>query len=54
MLKRKANFEKLMSTRYYYSLGSDIYGGVGGLYDWGPPGIFIYKYYIGCAIRKNV
>ena len=34
-----------MSTRYYYSLGSEIYGGVAGLYDWGPPG---------CAIRKNV
>ena len=30
-----------MSTRYYYSLGSEIYGGVAGLYDWGPPGKYL-------------
>lgn len=34
-----------MASRYFFSLGSEIYGGVAGLYDWGPPG---------CAIRKNV
>lgn len=43
-LNREA-FEKLMNSRSFYFLGSEIYGGVGGLYDWGPPG---------CAIKNNV
>ena len=30
-----------MKARYFYSIGSEIYGGVGGLYDWGPPGILL-------------
>jgi glycyl-tRNA synthetase len=42
---RKKDFDSLIRSRYYYSLGSEIYGGTAGLYDWGP---------VGCAIRKNI
>ncbi|KRX11088.1 Anticodon-binding [Pseudocohnilembus persalinus] len=42
---QKEDFEKLMNSRSFYFIGSEIYGGIGGLYDWGPPG---------CAIRTNV
>ncbi len=31
-----------MKDKFYYSLGSEIYGGVAGLYDWGPPGKIKY------------
>ena len=33
-----------MTSRYFYSLGSELYGGVAGLYDWGPPGKFNLNY----------
>lgn len=42
---RKKEFDSLMKSRYYYSIGNEIYGGFSGLYDWGPTG---------CAIRKNI
>jgi len=44
-LSRKKFFEDLIKRRYFYSLGSEIYGGVAGLYDYGPPG---------CALRANI
>eukprot|EP00124_Ichthyophonus_hoferi_P000776 Ihof_evm3s32 gene=Ihof_evmTU3s32 len=41
---RKA-FEELMRRRFFYGQAFDIYGGVGGLYDYGP---------MGCALLQNV
>eukprot|EP00123_Amoebidium_parasiticum_P007460 comp18137_c0_seq1/m.18868 comp18137_c0_seq1/g.18868 ORF comp18137_c0_seq1/g.18868 comp18137_c0_seq1/m.18868 type:complete len:675 (-) comp18137_c0_seq1:258-2282(-) len=38
-------FEELMRRRFFYGQAFDIYGGVGGLYDYGP---------MGCALLQNV
>lgn len=34
-----------MKRRFFYGLGFEIYNGVAGLYDYGPPG---------CAIKANL
>ncbi|KAI8986878.1 glycyl-tRNA synthetase [Trametes punicea] len=34
----KARFEALLSRRFFYAPAFEIYGGVAGLYDYGPPG----------------
>lgn len=34
----KANLEALLSRRFFYAPAFEIYGGVAGLYDYGPPG----------------
>ncbi|CAI9635163.1 unnamed protein product [Alternaria alternata] len=34
----RAAFEQLMKHKYFYAPSFDIYGGVAGLYDYGPPG----------------
>lgn len=30
-----------MKRRYFFNQGFEIYGGVAGLYDYGPPGMLI-------------
>lgn len=34
----KPQFEQLMAKRFFYTPAFEIYGGVAGLYDYGPPG----------------
>ncbi|KAF2736908.1 glycyl-tRNA synthetase [Polyplosphaeria fusca] len=41
----RASLESLMRRRLFYTPAFDIYGGVSGLYDYGPPG---------CALVNNV
>lgn len=43
--KRKENLESLLKHRFFYTAAYEIYGGVKGLYDYGPPG---------CAIQSNI
>eukprot|EP01061_Rhynchopus_euleeides_P015483 TRINITY_DN2641_c0_g3_i6.p1 TRINITY_DN2641_c0_g3~~TRINITY_DN2641_c0_g3_i6.p1 ORF type:complete len:683 (+),score=382.61 TRINITY_DN2641_c0_g3_i6:62-2050(+) len=40
----RAEFEDTCKRRFVFGLGFDCYGGVGGLYDFGP---------VGCAIKNN-
>jgi len=37
-------FEELMKRRFFFTPSFSIYGGVAGLYDYGPPG---------CAMKSN-
>jgi len=37
--------ENILLRKFFYVPAFEIYGGVGGLYDWGPPG---------CAIKQNL
>eukprot|EP00730_Choanoeca_flexa_P018170 TRINITY_DN8819_c0_g1_i3.p1 TRINITY_DN8819_c0_g1~~TRINITY_DN8819_c0_g1_i3.p1 ORF type:complete len:713 (+),score=255.52 TRINITY_DN8819_c0_g1_i3:125-2140(+) len=41
----KAGFDDLMKRRFFYAPAFEIYGGVAGLYDYGPSG---------CAIKANL
>lgn len=41
----RASLESLMKRRLFYTPAFDIYGGVSGLYDYGPPG---------CALTNNI
>ncbi|KAG0219049.1 glycyl-tRNA synthetase 1 [Mortierella sp. GBAus27b] len=41
----RANLEQLLSKRFFYAPAFSAYGGVAGLYDYGPPG---------CALQANV
>lgn len=41
----RAPFEELLKTRFVYAPAFEIYGGVAGLYDYGPTG---------CAIKNNL
>ncbi|ORX97956.1 glycyl-tRNA synthetase-like protein [Clohesyomyces aquaticus] len=41
----RASLESLMRRRMFYTPAFDIYGGVSGLYDYGPPG---------CALTNNI
>ncbi|KAF2176279.1 glycyl-tRNA synthetase-like protein [Zopfia rhizophila CBS 207.26] len=41
----RASLESLMKRRLFYTPSFDIYGGVSGLYDYGPPG---------CALTTNI
>jgi glycyl-tRNA synthetase len=41
----RAALESLMRRRLFYTPAFDIYGGVSGLYDYGPPG---------CALTNNI
>ncbi|KAF2463709.1 glycyl-tRNA synthetase-like protein [Lindgomyces ingoldianus] len=41
----RASLESLMKRRLFYTPAFDIYGGVSGLYDFGPPG---------CALTNNI
>lgn len=41
----KAQLESLMRRRLFYTPSFEIYGGVSGLYDYGPPG---------CALQANI
>ncbi|KAF2654266.1 glycyl-tRNA synthetase-like protein [Lophiostoma macrostomum CBS 122681] len=41
----RAQLESLMKRRLFYTPSFDIYGGVSGLYDYGPPG---------CALTNNI
>ncbi|KAK8221249.1 glycyl-tRNA synthetase 1 [Phyllosticta capitalensis] len=41
----RAQFESLMRRRLFYTPSFEIYGGVSGLYDYGPPG---------CSLQANV
>jgi glycyl-tRNA synthetase len=34
----KTRFEALLSRRFFYAPAFEIYGGIAGLYDYGPPG----------------
>lgn len=43
--ERRKYFEDLIKRRYFFNQGFEIYGGVAGLYDYGPPG---------CAIKNNL
>lgn len=43
--EKKKNFEDLMKRRFFFNQGFEIYGGVAGLYDYGPTG---------CAIKNNI
>ena len=36
--EKKKNFEDLMKRRFFFNQGFEIYGGVAGLYDYGPTG----------------
>ena len=41
----RSKFEELMKRKFFYAPSFSIYGGVAGLYDYGPPG---------CAVQTNV
>lgn len=41
----RSGFEDLLLRKFFYVPAFEIYGGVGGLYDFGPPG---------CAVRSNI
>jgi glycyl-tRNA synthetase len=41
----RAKMEELMKKRFFYAPAFGIYGGIGGLYDYGPPG---------CALQANL
>lgn len=41
----KVRLEELLKRRFFYDLSFSIYGGVSGLFDYGPPGI---------ALKKNI
>lgn len=41
----RENLENLLTRRFFYSQSYSIYGGVKGLFDYGPPG---------CAIKSNI
>jgi glycyl-tRNA synthetase len=41
----RAALEDICTSRFFYRPGSDLYGGCGGFYTWGPPG---------CAIKVNL
>jgi len=41
----RTGFEDLLLRKFFYVPAFEIYGGVGGLYDFGPPG---------CAVRSNI
>lgn len=41
----RSELEDLLKRRFFYSIGFQLYGGVAGLYDYGPPG---------CALQANV
>jgi glycyl-tRNA synthetase len=43
-MNNKKQFEELMKSRFFYLPSHDIYGGISGLYDYGPPL---------CAIKEN-
>jgi glycyl-tRNA synthetase len=43
--KRKENLENLLKSRFFYIAAYEIYGGVKGLYDFGPPG---------CSVQANI
>lgn len=45
MLKRKEHLEQLTKRRFIYQPGFALYGGVAGLYDYGP---------VGCTIKNNI
>lgn len=40
----RASFEDLLKRRFFYAPSFEIYGGVAGLYDYGP---------VGCAVKAN-
>ncbi len=41
----RTKFEELMKRKFFYAPAFSIYGGVAGLYDYGPPG---------CALQANI
>ncbi|CAF4081152.1 unnamed protein product, partial [Rotaria magnacalcarata] len=41
----RAEVENLLKRRFFYDQSFSIYGGVNGLYDYGP---------VGCAIKSNI
>jgi glycyl-tRNA synthetase len=41
----RSEMENLLRKRFYYGQSFSIYGGVNGLYDYGP---------VGCAIKANI
>src|SRR5689334_12634583 len=41
----RARLEELLKKRFFYAPAFSIYGGVAGLYDYGPPG---------CALQANI
>lgn len=45
LAKRKDALEQVVKRRFVYQPGFSLYGGVAGLYDYGP---------VGCAIKNNI
>lgn len=41
----RENLESVLKRRFFYAPAFDLYGGVSGLYDYGPPG---------CALQANI
>ncbi len=41
----RSEMENLLKRRFFYDQSFSIYGGVNGLYDYGP---------VGCAIKTNI
>jgi glycyl-tRNA synthetase len=41
----RSEMENLLKRRFFYDQSFSIYGGVNGLYDYGP---------VGCAIKANI
>lgn len=41
----RQKIESMLTSRFFYQQAFEIYGGVGGLYDYGPPG---------CALMENI
>lgn len=64
--EKRRNFDDLMRRRYFFSQGFEIYGGVAGLYDYGPPGEGTIEsektnmlglcllLFVGCAVKNNL
>lgn len=44
-ISKRATIEELLKHRFFYKPSFDIYGGVSGLYDYGPPG---------CALKREI
>lgn len=41
-MQRRKFLDDLIKRKFIYNIGFDIYGGVGGLYDFGPIGNFFF------------
>ena len=49
----RAQLEGLMTKRFFYTQAFEIYGGVAGLYDYGPSGASLQANIISCLLYTS-